>query len=88
MPATLEIRMQSHEIDCFICGEPSEQRWGVPVFNGDIVSVNFPEEIHLLEGGVQCVCESCYRKHEFGEIPTFDRYYLHLQPGLINGAGI
>lgn len=81
----LEIRMQSNMIDCSICGEPDCHSWGVPTFNGDIVSNDFPDE--LWEGSIG-VCESCYCKHERGEIPTFDRMYLHHRPGFENGGGI
>ena len=84
----LEIRMQKSMIDCSICGGPDAHSWGVPVVNGDIVSNDFPDEIWRREGGAIGVCEECYRKHERGEIPTFDRFYLHLRPGFTDGAGI
>lgn len=88
MSEILEIRMQQNMIDCFICGEPDRYQWGVPVFNGDIVSNDFPEELHRTEGGCQAVCRRCYEKHERGEIRTFDHYYLHLLDGFIGGSGI
>jgi len=84
----LEIYMQSHAIDCFICGKPDSHHWGVPIINGDIVSNDFPEWIWGMHGGGVAVCQRCYEKHERGEIPTFDRYYLHLGGGFIEGDGI
>lgn len=81
----LNIRMQSGMIDCFLCGQPSDQRWGVPTVNGDVVSNNFPDD--LVEGG-QSVCEECFNKHERGEIPTFDRYYVPRVRSFIHGDGI
>jgi len=84
----LEIRMQSNMIDCYICGEPDAYKWGVPIFNGDIVSNDFPDELWNGNGGGVSVCRACYEKHERGEIPTFDRYYLHLAGKFIDGAGI
>ena len=88
MSEILEIRMQSGCLDCFICGAETEHLWGVPVVNGDIVSNDFPDEIWHAHGGGQSVCEECYKKHERGEIPTFDRYYLHLAQGFVDGSGI
>lgn len=84
----LTIRMQSGMVDCWICGEPTEYRWGVPTCNGDLVSNDFPDD--LWEGG-QAVCESCFAKHARGELPTFDRYYVRRGPlgvDLIHGGGI
>ncbi len=81
----LEIRMQSGMIDCAICGEPDDHCWGVPTYNGDIVSNAFPDDMDW--GGV-AVCESCYLKHERGEITTFDHCYLPKGRSFIGGDGI
>lgn len=75
------------ECDCYICGAPTPMRWGVPVFNGDIVSNDFPDELWGESGGGQSVCESCYEKHARGEIKVFDSCYW-TPPTLIDGAGI
>lgn len=85
MSDILEIRMQSNETECFICGAETEHCWGVPTCNGDIVSNDFPDD--LWDGGVP-VCEDCYLKHERGEIPTCDRFYLPRGRSFINGDGI
>lgn len=88
MNEILEINMNPREAQCSLCGEWTDYRWGVPTFNGDLVSNDFPNEIWLAEGGNMPVCESCYGKHERGELPTFDQFYLHLQKGFVDGAGI
>ena len=83
----------SNLIDCDICGEPAPYAYGfgLPTFNGDIVSNDFPNELWRQHGGGVPVCEDCYRKHERGEMPTFDHYYIPRSPFgvlLMNGAGI
>lgn len=85
---TLVIDMNPREVQCFVCGEWSEFAQGVPTCNGDLVSNEFPDEIWHDHGGGQAVCKECYEKHERGELPTFDRFYLHLARGFIGGAGI
>lgn len=47
--------------DCHICGEPTPSRWGVPVWNGEIVANDWPGEW----GGVPA-CEKCWAEHERG----------------------
>lgn len=79
----LEIRMQSNYVDCRVCGKPTEHQWGVPVYNGDIVSNDFPDD--LWSGGIS-VCRDCFDEHAAGRMPTFDRYYV--RPGFIGGDGI
>lgn len=79
----LEIRMQAGMIDCSLCGEPDDHRWGVPTCNGDVVSNDFPD--HLWQGSV-AVCEQCFNLHAEGKIPTFDRYYW--PQGFVGGDGI
>ncbi len=82
----LEIRMQSGGIDCSLCGKADEHCWGVPVFNGDVVSNDFPFWMWSSHGGSQPVCRRCYAKHERGEIPTWD--HLYVSPGFEHGGGI
>jgi hypothetical protein len=84
----LEIRMQSNEIDCAICGEPDDFAWGVPTYNGDIVSNDFPDDLYARTGGSMAVCRRCHEKHERGEIEVFDHYYYTPLRGFIDGAGI
>lgn len=79
----IEIRMQSHDTDCWLCGGYADGHHGVPTFNGDLVSNDFP----LWEGGHH-VCQSCHGKHERGELEVFDRYYEHHVQGFVNGGGI
>lgn len=86
MSDILEIQMQSSGIECFVCGIETEYCWGVPIYNGDIVSNNFPEEMWEHGRGRQAVCEPCYKAHEDGKMPTFDHYYI--RPGFIGGDEI
>jgi hypothetical protein len=92
MSDILEIRMQSGMLDCYVCGEPTEYRFGIPIYNGDIVSNDFPDDMWANGGGGQSVCESCYLKHERGDIPCADRLYLDRPPHGVylgsDGAGI
>jgi hypothetical protein len=88
MSDILVIDMNSRSIQCFLCGEWDEHRWGVPTCNGDVVSNDFPDEIWHEHGGGQAVCRECYEKHLNGLVPTFDRFYLHLASGFVGGAGI
>jgi hypothetical protein len=87
----LEIRMQQYETDCSLCGLPTEHRWGIPTFNGDIVSNDFPDDLWRGGGGNIPACRECFAKHARGEIPTFDRFYVPqtlMGVHLVNGAGI
>lgn len=87
----LEIRMQRGEIECSLCGAETELRWGVPTYNGDIVSNYFPDDLHRIGGGSVPVCEECYDRHAAGLVPTFDRWYVRRGPfgvELVDGGGI
>lgn len=86
MSDILLIDMNPREVQCALCGEWCEHSWGVPTFNGDLVSNDFPDALWHSEGGSQPACESCFNKHDRGELQTFDRYYV--RPGFINGDGI
>lgn len=83
---TLEINMNPRSVQCFLCGKWASHEWGVPTYNGDVVSNDFPDYLWHEGGGGQGVCEGCYLKHERGEIETFDRFYT--RPGFIGGDGI
>jgi hypothetical protein len=83
---TLEIRMNPGIVACGLCGADTDFRWAVPTFNGDLVSNDFPDDLHREGGGSFPVCQRCYDRHERGELATFDRYYY--RPGLIAGEGI
>jgi hypothetical protein len=85
---TLEIRMQSHDVECFLCGTWTELHWGVPTYNGDLVSNDFPDELFREGGGAQPACERCYGQHSRGELPMFDKCYLWRLAGFEGGAGI
>lgn len=83
---SLTIRMQTPGYGdvCFVCGGEASGYHGVPVFNGDLMSNDWPGEW----GGVPS-CERCYDRHARGELPTFDADYRHTLDGLHgNGAGI
>lgn len=81
----LVIRMQTHDTTCFVCGEWADGMHGVPTFNGDLVSVDFPDELDW--HGQHC-CEGCFKRHESGELETFDHFYVHLAGMLDGGLGI
>lgn len=81
------VKFQAHEIDCAICGEPDVFRWGVPTYNGDIVSNDFPDFMWGKNGGSVAVCERCHRLHAEGKIPAADADYLR-HGTLIDGDGI
>lgn len=90
MGQILEIRMQSGCTDCAMCGEPTEFRWGIPIYNGDPVSNDFVPPEEWRAGGVS-VCEECHRRHEDGRMRTYDALYERRGPmgvALVNGAGI
>jgi hypothetical protein len=88
MPDALVIRMQYHDAECSICGAPTDMSFGVPHFNGDLVSNDFPDWLYRTGGGSRPACWDCYLRHEMGELQTFDHYYRHLVGGLEGGAGI
>lgn len=83
----LKIRMQSHTVECSLCGIETPWQWSVPVYNGDVVSNDFPDWMYERHGGNQSVCEACFNKHAAGQIPTCDAIYLR-QGDLMHGAGI
>lgn len=71
--------------ECYVCGEPASGFHGLPIFNGDVMSNDWPGEW----AGVPA-CLRCYEKHERGEMETWDavyRHHLHAV-GLLDGAGI
>lgn len=88
MAEVLEIRMQRGETQCSLCGAETTLSHGIPTFNGDIVSNDFPDWLWRTGGGSIPVCGLCYDRHERGEVPTFDRDYLHLDGLLSGGDGI
>ena len=86
----LEIRMQTPGYGagepCVACGRPSSGFHGLPVFNGDVVSNDWPGEW----AGVPC-CEPCYTAHLEGRMQCADRLYAGYLDGLrtfTDGAGI
>lgn len=87
-PRALEIRFQSFEVECSLCGRHTEMGWGVPTYNGDLVSNEFPDDLHRRGGGSIPVCRDCYDRHAAGKIETFDRCYLRHREGFRDGAGI
>ncbi len=74
----LEINMNVREVQCSLCGEWCEHRWGVPTFNGDLVSNDFPDWLCRTGGGGQPVCEQCFESHAKGDFPVWDCHYQHL----------
>lgn len=85
------IRMQSNTVYCSLCGLVTELRWGVPTFNGDVVSNGFPEDLFREHGGSIPVCNHCYDEHAAGRVTVYDRYYVPrnvMGVDLVDGGGI
>jgi hypothetical protein len=74
-------------ITCWLCGEDTPFGWGVPTYNGDLVSDEFPLEPQ----GNRPVCEACHGRHGRGEVKTWDHHYTGRPPlgvPLTDGGGI
>lgn len=87
----LEINLNVREVQCSLCREWCEHSQGVPTFNGDLVSNDFPDWLIRQGGGSQPACELCFHAHASGKLRTFDHYYAHLMDAggeCIDGAGI
>lgn len=84
----LEINMNVREAQCSLCGEWTEIRWGVPTYNGDLVSNDFPDWLWREGGGSEAACRRCHDLHAAGKLTTYDRCYRHLMGGFTDGAGI
>lgn len=74
----LEIAMQTRPGADERCCVPRCPNYGsgfhaLPIFNGDIVSNDWPGEW----GALPC-CERCYELHLAGQLPTADHLYRHL----------
>jgi hypothetical protein len=76
MSQVLEIRMQRHETTCGLCGVGCHMEYGIPTYNGDVVSNDFPDELHRSGGGSFPVCQRCYLRHALGDVETFDHWYI------------
>lgn len=68
---------------CVACGEPCEGECSLPIFNGDIVSNDWPGDW----GGVPC-CNRCYELHASGRMKTWDHLHRHHVEGFVGGDGI
>lgn len=82
----LVIRMQTPGWGdiCFACGGVASGHHGLPTFNGDLVSNDWPGEWF----GVPA-CERCYELHEQGKLETHDADYRHHLEGFHgHGEGI
>lgn len=89
LPGPVEvIDMNQREAKCSLCGKWTDACWGVPTYNGDLVSNDFPDWLTREGGGCMAACEACYEKHARGEVLMFDHYYLHLSGGFMMGDGI
>lgn len=75
-------------VQCSLCGNWDDDKWGVPTVNGDVVSSDFPDFIYRLHGGNASVCRVCFDRHEWHLIPTFDHLYYYLGEGFTAGSGI
>lgn len=84
----LLIRMQTpgYGDDCCLCGGDASGFHAVPIWNGDeLVSNDWPGE-----WAGKPSCESCYLKHERGELPmlTAEDWRRWYAPGFCQGDGI
>ena len=71
---------------CCVCAEPCDGYHGLPFFNGDLVSNDWPGD-----WGNKACCRRCYEAHERGELQCFDdvyRGYLDSIGMMSDGAGI
>ena len=87
----LRIKFQEPWVDCGICGTPTQWGQGVPTYNGDIMSNDFPDDLWHQGGGSKPACKVCYSKHAAGRIKTWDRLYIQRGPfgvELVDGGGI
>lgn len=58
------------------------------MFNGDLVSNDFPDWLWRQGGGGVAACERCYDRHALGELRTCDEFYQHLFGCFADGGGI
>lgn len=72
---------------CSLCGIDTEPRWAVPTYNGEVVSVDFPDDLYHSGGGSLAVCERCFLAHERGEVACADAWYV-LSKRFTQGEGI
>jgi hypothetical protein len=66
-PRVLVIDLDERWADCWRCGELTPSRWGLPVWNGELVSNDWQGEW----GGVPA-CEACFDLHAAGKLSTLD----------------
>ena len=88
MTEVLEINMNVREVQCSVCEEWTEHRWGIPTFNGDVVSNDFPDWLWSLHGGGQPVCRQCFDLHAAGQISVADLWYIWIDGRFVGGDGI
>lgn len=72
---------------CRICGATTPTRGGVPTYNGDLVSDDFPLEPE----GNWPACGPCFEAHARGQLKTWDGLYTRRPPlgvPLVDGGGI
>ena len=75
MTDVLIIDLNPRWAECWLCGTETPCRWGLPVFNADLVSNDFTGEW----GGVPA-CRECHDAHAAGQLETFDHCYLPVPP--------
>ncbi len=74
--SSLTINMNPREVKCGVCGEWTEFKWGIPTYNGDIVSNDFPDHLYQGHGGNIAACLKCYTDHATGKMQTRDSWYV------------
>lgn len=57
------IRLHEPQIECIVCGETDVSRWGLAVYEGQIVPNDYQGEW----GGAPC-CEKCFMSRQIGTI--------------------
>lgn len=66
----LSIRLFEPYADCSLCGEETICRWGVPMYEGNLLSNDFKGEWFG-----QPACQACHDAHARGDLRTYDHLY-------------
>lgn len=70
MRDVLSIRLYEPMVECRLCGAEAPHSWGVPMYEGNLLSNDFQGEWFGAPA-----CKQCFEAHARGDLPTFDRLY-------------
>ncbi len=68
--AILLIRLYEPWAECRLCGADTPSRWGVPMYEGNLLSNDFQGEWFGAPA-----CQACHDAHARGELRTYDHLY-------------